>query len=81
MPATELQVTIGGQVAGKQLLIPTGVQGPLLPHVQDWVSAQRKAVHVLKDVSGAVLVKGIKQWAVFETKVGGTTRRTVFKIT
>ena len=81
MPATELQVTSGGHVAGKELLIPTGVQGPLLPHVQDWVSAKLKARQPVKDVSGAVLVKGIKQWAVFEEKVGGKTRRTVFKIT
>jgi hypothetical protein len=35
----------------------------------------------VKDVSAAVLVKGIKQWAVFEEKAGSKTIRTVFKIT
>jgi len=35
----------------------------------------------VKDVSTAVLVKGIKQWAVYEEKSGVKTIRTVFKIT
>ena len=40
-----------------------------------------KAKVAVKDISTAVLVKGIKQWAVYEAKVGGKTVRTVFKIT
>jgi hypothetical protein len=78
MPATELTVTSAGTVAGKLLLIPTGQQGNTLPHVQDWVTAQLKAKKPVKDISNQVLVKGIKQWAVFEEKSGV---RTVFKIT
>jgi len=35
----------------------------------------------VKDISTAVLVKGIKQWAVFEEKSGAQKVRTVFKIT
>lgn len=81
MPATEIEVTSAGQVAGKALLLPTGVQGPVLPHIQDWVSAKLKAKTPVKDVSNTVLVKGIKQWAVFEEKRGGKVVRTVFKIT
>jgi hypothetical protein len=81
MPATELSVTSNGQVNGLELLVPTGQQGPILPHVQDWVTAQLKAKKPVKDVSSQVLVKGIKQWAVFEQKVGGKPVRTVFKIT
>jgi hypothetical protein len=78
MPATELQVTSAGSVAGKLLLVPTGKQGETLPHVQDWVTAKLKARKPVKDISNTVLVKGIKQWAVFEEKSGV---RTVFKIT
>ena len=81
MPATELTVTAAGQFNGLTLLVPTGQEGPVLPHVQDWVTAQRKAKKPVKDVSSQVLVKGIKQWTVFEQKVGGQAVRTVFKIT
>ena len=81
MPATELTVTSSGQVNGLELLIPTGQEGPILPHVQDWITAQLKAKKPVKDISSKVLVKGIKQWSVFEQKTGGKTVRTVFKIT
>jgi hypothetical protein len=81
MPATEIEVTSAGQVAGMELLVPTGKQGHTLPHVQDWVTAKLKARTPVKDVSKSVLVKGIKQWAVYEEKAGAKTRRTVFKIT
>jgi hypothetical protein len=81
MPATELTVTAAGTVAGKQLLIPTGQEGTYYPHIQDWLTAQRKNKKVVKDVSAQVLVKGIKQWAAFEEKAGSKTVRTVFKIT
>ena len=78
MPATELEVTPAGTVAGKRLLIPTGKQGTTLPHVQDWVTAQLKAKKTARDVGTTVLVKGIKQWSAFEDKAGTLT---VFKIT
>ena len=81
MPATELKVTSAGIVAGKELLIPTGEQGATMPHVQDWVTRKLKAKSAVKDVSSSVLVKGIKQWAVYEEKVGSNKTRTVFKIT
>jgi hypothetical protein len=81
MPATELTVTSSGTVAGLELLIPTGKEGPTLPHVQDWVTAKLKARAKVKDISKQVLVKGIKQWAVYEEKSGARTIRTVFKIT
>jgi hypothetical protein len=81
MPATELTVTSAGKVGDKELLVPTGVEGPLLPHVQDWVTAKRTARIAVKDVSTAFLVKGIKQWSIFEEKKGSKTVRTVFKIT
>jgi hypothetical protein len=81
MPATELTVTSSGIVAGLELLIPTGQEGPVMPHVQDWLSAKLKARVKVKDISKQVLVKGIKQWAVFEEKSGAKTVRTVFKIT
>ena len=81
MPATELTVTSSGTVAGMELLIPTGKEGPVMPHVQDWVTAKLKARVPVKDISKQVLVKGIKQWAVFEEKSGSRTIRTVFKIT
>jgi hypothetical protein len=81
MPATELTVTSSGTVAGLELLIPTGNEGTTLPHVQDWVTAKLKARAKFKDISKQVLVKGIKQWAVYEEKSGSRTIRTVFKIT
>lgn len=81
MPATELTVTSAGPIADKELLIPTGKEGAYFPHVQDWVTAQLSAKKPVKDISKLVLVKGIKQWAVYEQKLGGKTVRTVFKIT
>jgi hypothetical protein len=81
MPATELTVTSSGTVAGMELLVPTGKEGQTMPHVQDWVTAKLKARVPVKDISKQVLVKGIKQWAVFEEKSGSKTIRTVFKIT
>ena len=81
MPATELTVTSMGSVAGKDLLVPTGKEGSVYPHLQDWVTAKLKDKKPVKDVSNTVLVKGIKQWAVFEEKAGAKTIRTVFKIT
>ena len=81
MPATELTVTSSGTVAGMELLIPTGKEGPVMPHVQDWVTAKLKSRVTVKDISKQVLVKGIKQWAVYEEKSGSRTVRTVFKIT
>lgn len=81
MPATELKVTSAGTVAGKELLIPTGEQGTTMPHLQDWVTSRLKAKSPVKDVSASVLVKGIKQWAAYEEKVGAKKIRTVFKIT
>jgi hypothetical protein len=64
-----------------ELLIPTGKEGPVMPHVQDWVTAKLKSRVTVKDISKQVLVKGIKQWAVYEEKTGSRTIRTVFKIT
>jgi hypothetical protein len=81
MPATPLTFTHAGTVAGKLLLVPTGESGPTLPHVQDWVTTQLKAKTPVKDVSTMMLVKGIKQWAAFETKAGCKKVLTVFKIT
>jgi hypothetical protein len=81
MPATELIVTSAGSVGDKELLIPTGQQGSYFPHVQDWVTAKLKAKKPVKDISSAVLVKGIKQWAVYEEKAGSKKIRTVFQIT
>ncbi len=81
MPATELSVTSAGMVAGKEMLIPTAEVGSAFPHIQDWVTAKVKAKSTVKDISQQVLVKGIKQWAVYEEKAGSKTRRTVFKIT
>ncbi len=81
MPATELTVTSSGTVAGMELLVPTGKQGETIAHVQDWLTAKLKARVAVKDISKQVLVKGIKQWAVFEEKSGSKTVRTVFKIT
>ena len=81
MPATELTVTSLGKVGDKELLVPTGKQGVTFPHVQDWVTAKLKAKTSVKDISTLVLVKGIKQWAVYEEKSGSKLSRTVFKIT
>ena len=81
MPATELAVTSLGKVGDKDLLVPTGKQGVTFPHVQDWVTAKLKAKISVKDISTLVLVKGIKQWAVYEEKSGSKSSRTVFKIT
>ena len=52
-----------------------------MPHVQDWVTSKLKAKSAIKDISASVLVKGIKQWAAYEEKVGSRKTRTVFKIT
>ncbi len=81
VPATEITVQAAGAVAGKTLLVPTGVPGHTYAHVQDWLTEKRKTKAVVKDVSQQMLVKGIKQWAVFEEKRGTAVLRTVFKIT
>lgn len=81
LPATELTVQAAGTVAGKTLLLPVGAPGQTYAHVQDWLTEKRKSKAAVKDVSSQVLVKGIKQWAVFEEKRGANTVRTVFKIT
>ena len=81
MPATEIVVTSLGRVGDKELLVPTGQQGQTFAHVQDWVTDKLKAKAAMKDISTQVLVKGIKQWAVFEEKSGSKKVRTVFKIT
>lgn len=81
MPATEITVSPAGQVAGKQLLLPTGKEGVYYAHIQDWLTAQLRDKKKVKDVSTLVLVKGIKQWAAYEHKAGGKTVLTVFKIT
>ena len=81
LPATERTVQSAGTVAGKTLLLPTGAPGPSYAHVQDWLTEKRKTKVTVKDISQQVLVKGIKQWAVFEEKRAGATVRTVFKIT
>ena len=81
MPATEISVTVAGQVAGKQLLLPTGKEGITFAHLQDWLTAQLTDKKKVKDISKLVLVKGIKQWAAYEEKAGAKTVLTVFKIT
>ena len=81
MPATELIVTSAGRIGEKEMLAPTGQQGNTLPHVQDWLTAKLRAKISVKDISNTVLVKGIKQWAVYEERSGSKTIRTVFKIT
>jgi hypothetical protein len=81
MPATVLTVTPAGQVAGKDLLVPSGPEGVCYDHVQDWLTPRLKAKKQMKDVSNQVLVKGIKQWVAYDEKLGGKTVRTVFKIT
>ncbi|MBK6322064.1 hypothetical protein [Candidatus Aalborgicola defluviihabitans] len=81
MPATILTVTPSGHVAGKELLVPSGPEGICYDHVQDWLTPRLKAKKQVKDVSAQVLVKGIKQWAAYDERVGGKTQRTVFKIT
>ena len=81
MPATEIEVAEAGRVAGNALLVPTGKQGVTYAHLQNWLTPRQKAKTAIKDVSKLVLVKGIKQWAVFEEKSGARMVRTVFKIT
>ena len=81
MPATEIMVSLAGQVGDKLLLVPTGQQGAFFAHIQDWITAKRKDKIPVKDISTACLVKGIKQWAVFEEKAGAQKVLTVFKIT
>jgi hypothetical protein len=81
MPATLINVSAAGNIAGKEMLIPVGPEGAHYPHIQDWLTAQLKITKAVKDVSNQVLVKGIKQWAAYEYKAGGKTVRTVFKIT
>jgi len=81
MPATELTVTSAGKVADKEMLIPYGPDGVHYAHIQDWLTAKLKAKKSVKDVSTQVLVKGIKQWAVYEEKTGSKMVRIVFKIT
>jgi hypothetical protein len=81
MPATELFVTSAGTVGGKELLLPTGKEGQNFPHVQDWLTGRLRAKASVKDISTRVLVKGIKQWSVYEEKSGSKIIRTVFKIT
>lgn len=81
MPATEIFVTSAGAMGGKELLIPTGKQGVTFAHVQDWLTEKLKSRTSVKDISTSVLIKGIKQWAVYEEKSGSKTVRTVFKIT
>lgn len=81
MPATEITVTPAGQLAGKDMLVPTGQEGAHFAHLQDWLTPKLKAKKAVKDVSTHVLIKGIKQWAAYEHKAGSKTIRTVFKIT
>jgi hypothetical protein len=81
MPATEIEVTSAGTMAGSELLIPSGKVGSTYAHLQDWLGPKLKAKAAPKDISKRVLVKGIKQWAVFEEKTAGRMVRTVFKIT
>ncbi|MEN9438305.1 MAG: hypothetical protein RIR09_2960 [Pseudomonadota bacterium] len=81
MPATHINVTATGTIAGKEMLVPFGPEGAHYAHIQDWLTTQLKTTKAVKDVSNQVLVKGIKQWAAYEYKVGGKTTRTVFKIT
>ena len=81
MPATELTVTSLGKVGEKELLVPTGKQGRSYANLQDWLSEKLVGKNSVKDISALVLVKGIKQWAVYEEKSGSKKVRTVFKIT
>ena len=81
MPATELAVNSAGKVGDKELLVPTGKEGTTFAHVQDWVSAKPRGKASFKDISAFVLVKGIKQWAVYQEKSGSKLIQTVFKIT
>lgn len=67
-------------MGGKLLLVPCAPDGPTYAHVQDWVGAQPKGLRC-KDISATVLVKGIKQWAAYQTTIGAKPVRTVFKIT
>ena len=81
MPATELTVTSLGKVGEKELLVQTGKQGSTYPHIQDWMIEKLVGKNSVKDISALVLVKGIKQWAVYEEKSGSKKVLTVFKIT
>lgn len=81
MPATELVVISAGIVGEKEILIPTGKQRSIFSRVQDWVNGKLKAKTSVKGISTSVLVKGIKQWAVYEEKSGSKKLRTVFEIT
>lgn len=81
MPATELVVTSLGKVGDKTLLVPTGKEGSTFAHVQDWLTEKLKSETSVKDISTSVLVKGIKQWAVYQEKSGSKAVLTVFKIT
>ena len=80
MPATEIMVSLAGKVGDKLLLVPTGEQGTFFPHIQDWITARRKDKIPVKDISTACLVKGIKQWAVFEDKAGSHKVLIIFQI-
>ena len=81
MPATEISVSALGPLGEKELLVPTGQQGRVYAHVQEWIDGRLRAKTPVKDISTSVLVKGIKQWAVYEEKSGAKKIRTVFKIT
>ena len=81
MPAIEIVVNSFGKVGDKELLVPTGKEGRSFAHVQDWLTVKLKAKTAVKDISSLVLVKGIKQWAVYQEKSGSRTVLTVFKIT
>ena len=81
MPAIEIVVNSFGKVGDKELLVPTGKEGRSFAHVQDWLTVKLKAKTAVKDISSLVLVKGIKQWAVYQEKSGAKKILTVFKIT
>ena len=81
MPAIEIVVNSFGKVGDKELLVPTGTEGRSFAHIQDWLTVKLKAKTAVKDISSLVLVKGIKQWAVYQEKSGAKKILTVFKIT
>jgi len=81
MPITELIVTSLGKMGEKELLVPTGKQGRSYAHLQDWLSEKLGGKNAVKDINASVLVKGIKQWAVYEEKSGSKKVSTVFEIT
>ena len=81
MPAIEIVVNSFGKVGDKELLVPTGKEGSSFAHIQDWLTVKLKAKTAVKDISSLVLVKGIKQWAVYQEKSGAKKILTVFKIT